>query len=97
MIIKNIFYFSILEPEAVSKLVAYFTPGQKTLTLYDAYYYAGVMIGLRLLRIVYFENYLIFFFQISFQVTVAFCSIIYRKALRLSPKACTKISLGRLI
>lgn len=83
-----------MEPEAVSKLVAYFKPGQTTLTINDAYYYAGIMIGLRLLRIVYFENYIIYMFHLAIQIRVSFVSIIYRKALRLSPKAFAKVSLG---
>lgn len=86
-----------MEPEAVSKLVAYFRPGQTTLSANDAYYYAGIMIGLRLLRIVYFENYVIYLFHLAIQIRVSFCSIIYRKALRLSPKAFSQISLGELI
>ncbi|KAJ8951570.1 hypothetical protein NQ318_020447 [Aromia moschata] len=88
---------SILEPEAIGKIVAYFAPGQTVLTLHDAIYYASIMIGLKLLHCFYFQNYMIYLQQLAIQIRTAFCSIIYRKALKLSPAILSDISLGNII
>lgn len=86
-----------MEPEAISKLVEYFKPGQTNMTIYDALYYAGIMIGLKLLHCFYFENYIIYLNQLAIQIRTSFCSLVYRKALKLSPKALAEISLGKYV
>ncbi|XP_074030611.1 ATP-binding cassette subfamily C member 4 [Leptinotarsa decemlineata] len=86
-----------LEPEAISKLVGYFKPGQTTMTLYDALFYAGIMLGLKLLHAFYRNNYSIFMSQLALQIRTAFSSIIYRKVLKLSPKALENTSLGNIV
>ncbi|KAJ8927841.1 hypothetical protein NQ314_019643 [Rhamnusium bicolor] len=85
---------SVMEPQAIGKLVSYFKPNQTALTIYDAMYYAGVMVGLQLLHCLYFQNYSIFVKQLAIQIRTAFCSLIYRKALKLTPTALSDISLG---
>ncbi|KAJ8923376.1 hypothetical protein NQ315_001934 [Exocentrus adspersus] len=88
---------SVLEPEAIGKLVAYFHPRQTVLTLHDAIYYASIMIGLKLTHCFYFQNYVIYLQQLAIQIRTAFCSLIYRKSLKLSPEAVSEISLGNII
>ncbi|CAG9817751.1 unnamed protein product [Phaedon cochleariae] len=88
---------SILEPEAISKLVGYFKPGQTHLTTHDAIVWTGVMIGLKLLHCLYFQNYLIYINQLAIQIRTAYCSLIYRKSLKLSPAALEKVSSGNIV
>ncbi|XP_018569050.1 probable multidrug resistance-associated protein lethal(2)03659 [Anoplophora glabripennis] len=88
---------SVLEPEAIGKLVSYFKPKQTTVTIYDAMYYAGIMIGLKILHCFYFQNYMIYLKQLAIQIRTAFCSLIYRKTLKLTPSALLDVSVGNII
>ncbi|XP_056648204.1 ATP-binding cassette sub-family C member 4-like [Diorhabda sublineata] len=88
---------STLEPVAISNLVAYYKPGQTEMTIYDAIYYAGLMLGLKAFQFFYFQNYFIYLTELAIQIRISFCSLIYRKALRLSPKALENTSLGNII
>ncbi|XP_060523188.1 probable multidrug resistance-associated protein lethal(2)03659 [Cylas formicarius] len=88
---------SIIEPEAIGKLVSYFNPAQVALTYQDALYYAGLLIGVKLLNIFSFQNYIIFLQQLAIQIRTCLCSMVYRKALRLTPAAMNEISLGNII
>ncbi|KAF7278953.1 hypothetical protein GWI33_007817 [Rhynchophorus ferrugineus] len=88
---------SIYEPEAIAKLVSYFNPGQTKLTFNDALFYGCLMIGLKFAQALYLQNYHIYLQQLAIQVTTAFCSLIYRKALRMTPSAMSDISLGNII
>ncbi|KAJ8948317.1 hypothetical protein NQ317_013654, partial [Molorchus minor] len=87
----------IMEPEAIGKLVGYFQPHQSSLTLRDAMYYTGVMLGLKLLHCFYLQNYVIFVQLLAIQIRTALCSLIYRKALKMTPSALQDISLGNII
>ncbi|CAH1100451.1 unnamed protein product [Psylliodes chrysocephalus] len=89
--------FSTLEPEAVSQLVGYFKPGQTRMTIYDALYFAAMMIGLKAFHTIYFQNYVIYLNELALQIKVSFCSLIYRKALRLTPSALADTSLGNIV
>lgn len=84
-----------MEPETISKLVGYFIPGQTNMTFNTALFYASLMIGLRLLQCFYVNNYTIYLYQLAVQMKIAFCSAVYRKALKMSPRALKKISLGK--
>ncbi|XP_030760637.1 probable multidrug resistance-associated protein lethal(2)03659 [Sitophilus oryzae] len=88
---------SIYEPEAIGKLVSYFVPNQTKLTLQDAIYYGCLMIGLKFAQALYLQNYHIYLQQLAIQIRTSFCSLIYRKALRLTPSAMNEISLGNII
>ncbi|XP_060522778.1 ATP-binding cassette sub-family C member 4-like [Cylas formicarius] len=88
---------SIFEPLAIGKLVLYFNPGQTSLTFQDAVYYAALMIGIKFFAAFYYQNYRIYVQQLTIQIRTSFCSLIYRKALRLTPSAMSKISLGNII
>ncbi|CAG9817571.1 unnamed protein product [Phaedon cochleariae] len=88
---------SLLEPNAVSKLVGYFKPGQTQMTLYDALYYAGIMVGLKAMHGFYYHNYRVYLNQLAIQIRTSFCSLIYRKTLKLSPKALGETNLGNIV
>lgn len=94
LFITNFTVSSVLEPEAIGKLVSYFKPNQTVLTMHDAIYYAAIMIGLKLAHCFYFQNYAIYLQQLAIQIRTAFCSLIYRKSLKLTPAAVSEISLG---
>ncbi|XP_072380947.1 ATP-binding cassette subfamily C member 4-like [Diabrotica undecimpunctata] len=88
---------STLEPVAISNLVAYFKPGQTQMTLEDAVYAAALMLGLEAFHNLYYQNYFIYITELAIQIRISMCSLIYRKALRLSPKAFENTSLGNIV
>ncbi|CAH0557074.1 unnamed protein product [Brassicogethes aeneus] len=87
---------SHLEPEAVSNLIGYFSPNP-TITQEQAYYSAGMVLFLNIFRIIFFHNYTLILQQFALKVRTAYSSLIYRKALKLSPSALNDISLGNIV
>lgn len=92
-----IFSFSVLQPQALSKLISYFNPNQTSLTKKDAYFYAGLLISINLINCIYVHNYQLAVTGLGIKVRTAFCSFIYRKALRLSPTRLGDISIGKIV
>ncbi|XP_066245071.1 probable multidrug resistance-associated protein lethal(2)03659 [Euwallacea similis] len=88
---------SILEPEAISKLVSYFNPMQTSITFEEAVFYAGLKIAIKILHGMLMQNYFIYIQQMAIKMRTCFCSLVYRKALRLTPEAINDISLGNVI
>ncbi|XP_050310275.1 probable multidrug resistance-associated protein lethal(2)03659 [Anthonomus grandis grandis] len=88
---------SILEPQAISKLVSYFNPRQTTITFEEAVFYACVKIGLRVIHGLYVQNYVLYVQHLAIKLRTSFCSLVYRKSLKLTPAALNEISLGNVI
>ncbi|KAJ3656709.1 hypothetical protein Zmor_015759 [Zophobas morio] len=84
-------------PEALGKLVSYFSPGQTAVTKEDAYYYAATVIILNLVNFIYTQNYLIALTEFGIRIRTAICSFIYRKALKMTEKSLTDISMGKIV
>lgn len=89
--------YSTLEPQAISKLVSYFNPLQTTITFQEAVFYAGLKIGLKITHGMVMQNYFIYIQQLAIRLRTAFCSMVYRKALKLTPEAMNEINLGNVI
>lgn len=70
---------------------------QTTLTFGDALFYAGLKIGIRIGHTLYMQNYFIYVQQLAIRMRTSFCSLVYRKALKLTPAALNEISLGNVI
>jgi ATP-binding cassette subfamily C (CFTR/MRP) protein 4 len=95
--VLTVWFFRIVQPRALSKLISYFNPGQTELTKQDAYFYAGLLLGVNLVECVYSHNYHLAVTGLGIRIRTAFCSFIYRKALRLSPSRLSDISIGKIV
>lgn len=85
------------EPYAVSNLVDYFKPNQTSVTRNDAYFYAGATVGLNMFHFFYIHNYIIIVQQLAIRVRTSFCSLIYRKALKMTPAAVGELTTGNIV
>jgi ATP-binding cassette subfamily C (CFTR/MRP) protein 4 len=92
-----IFCFSMTVPQALGKLVSYFSPGQTDLTKEDAIYYAATVIGLNIVNFVYTQNYLISLTEFGIRIRTAICSFVYRKALKMTETSLSDITMGKII
>lgn len=81
----------------MGKLVAYFAPNQTTMTKQDAYFYAAAVLGLNFFSCVYKHNYYFLLAVYAIKVRAAFCSFMYRKALKLSPAHLGDITIGKIV
>lgn len=90
-------FFRIAIPEALGKLVSYFSPGQTEITKEDAYCYAATVIGLGIINFVYTQNYLIALTEFGIKIRTAICSFVYRKALKMSESSLADITMGKIV
>lgn len=81
----------------LSKLVLYFQPNQDEITKEEACLYAVLLIGLNLLNIIYTHNYMLVVATLGLKVKTAFCSLMYRKSLKLTATSLTEIPIGKIV
>uniref|UniRef100_V5GX36 Multidrug resistance-associated protein 4 n=1 Tax=Anoplophora glabripennis TaxID=217634 RepID=V5GX36_ANOGL len=84
-------------PMTLSKLVLYFQPNQKEITKQEAYLYAVLLIGLNLMSIIYMHNYMLVVAALGVKVKTAFCSLMYRKSLKLTAMSLSEIPIGKIV
>lgn len=84
-------------PYSTSVFVSYFKPGQTDVSDSAAHFHAYVIMGLITLSCFYSHNYIIWVEQFAIEIRTAFSSLLYRKALKLTPSALSQISLGNIV
>lgn len=62
-----------------------------------AYYNATIVLILHITTGIYMHNYVLFVQQLALEMKTSFSSLIYRKALKLTPSALSEISLGNIV
>ncbi|XP_044266668.1 probable multidrug resistance-associated protein lethal(2)03659 isoform X2 [Tribolium madens] len=87
---------TIWSPQAFSKLISYFSPGQTEISKEDATYYACVVIGLRIVHVFFSNNLALALIELGLGVKAAICSLIYRKSLRLNSDCLAEVTVGKV-
>lgn len=90
-------FFSVLSPLGLSRLIAYFTPNQTKISTTQAYQYAGIVVFLKVAGFLVWSNLHVFQTIVAMKIHASLKSLLYRKALKLSPCSSSGTNLGNLI
>lgn len=86
-----------LTPYSVGKLVNYFKKGQTEISRDDAFFYGGIVIFTNAFFLAYEHHYSLLICERGVEVIASLSSLIYRKALKLSPATLAEISNGKIV
>lgn len=86
----------LVQPIFLGWLLGYFAPDSTT-TKNSAYFYAAVMLSLQGVGAICVNQFMVNSFMSGMKVRVAVCSLIYRKALKLSTTALGNTSVGKVV
>ena len=88
--------FSVIRPIIIGKLVFFFTPGQQSLTKMNALFYTVLLFILQLVDVICRQNYFFLTETLNVKIRTAFCSLIYRKFLKLPVSHLRYITFGNV-
>ncbi|ERL93563.1 hypothetical protein D910_10852 [Dendroctonus ponderosae] len=91
------FVLGLSQPLALGKLMNYYSPSHTTVTLQEAYFYAGILIFTSFLSVVVAHSYMLACHHLGMKMRIACCSLIYRKTLKLSKTALVETTIGQMI
>ncbi|XP_052868167.1 ATP-binding cassette sub-family C member 4-like [Anopheles cruzii] len=94
--IVNDIFIRLAQPIVLGWLLMYFRK-DTDVTRESAFYYAGTIVLLNALSVVTINQYVLGSFQNGMKVRIAVCSVIYRKALRLSRTALGDTAPGKVV
>uniref|UniRef100_A0A182IVJ8 Uncharacterized protein n=1 Tax=Anopheles atroparvus TaxID=41427 RepID=A0A182IVJ8_ANOAO len=94
--IFNDIFIRLAQPIFLGKLLLYFRE-DTDVTRESAFYYAGAIVLLNAMSVVTINQYVLGSFQNGMKVRIAVCSVIYRKALRLSRTALGDTAPGKVV
>ena len=89
--------YSIFQPSAMSRLISYFEKGQTKISQSEAYYCAGLVAFFTVFSFMFQQNLFMYEFTIGIQIRASLKSLLYRKALRLSPASFSETNLGNIV
>ncbi|XP_044268134.1 probable multidrug resistance-associated protein lethal(2)03659 [Tribolium madens] len=85
------------QPMLIGGLLAYYDPNQAEITKPMAYLYATGIIGISFVNIMIMHSYFFGLQQLGMKIRVACCSLLYRKALRLSKSSLIDTTIGQTV
>ncbi|KAK9869834.1 hypothetical protein WA026_003563 [Henosepilachna vigintioctopunctata] len=87
----------IIQPIIIGKFIDYYSPYNTTITRDDAFIYGGIIVLCSLSTVLMFHPYMLGVCHLGMKLRVACCSLIYRKALRLSSTALGQTTVGQVV
>lgn len=87
----------MVQPIALGKLVSYYSTDTESRNINEAYMYAAILIFSNYISVFAFHPYLMGTFHLAMKLNVSMCSLMYRKALRLSKKALGDTTVGQIV
>ncbi|KAJ3659602.1 hypothetical protein Zmor_011284 [Zophobas morio] len=87
---------NVTRPIIIGKLVFFFTPDQQSLTKMNALFYAIFLFALQIVDVICRQNYLFLIENLTIKIRTAFCSLIYRKFLKLPVSRLRHITFGNV-
>ncbi|KAL3282142.1 hypothetical protein HHI36_005337 [Cryptolaemus montrouzieri] len=90
-------FYVIFTPYSVGKLVNYFKEGQTEVSKNEAWMYGAIVMFTNSFFLLYEHHYILLKSEFGMDIIASFSSLIYRKALKLSPSKFAEISSGRIV
>ncbi|KAF2891777.1 hypothetical protein ILUMI_14396, partial [Ignelater luminosus] len=89
----------IAQPLALSQLITYFTQSQdkELVNKSEALMYAGIIVGASFINVLAGHSYMMCLQHFGMKLRVAFCSLVYRKSLRLSKSVLGGTTIGQMV
>mgnify|MGYP005984805445 CR=1 FL=1 len=94
--LDNVFYFSVVQPMIISKLVFFLAPNRKELHKSDIYLYSALLILPLFAEVVCRQNYFFLCENLIIKFRTAVCTFIYRKLLKLPASRLHCVSFGNI-
>lgn len=94
---NNIFFFRILLPISIGKVVSFFQNGQMSMSKSEVYMYSGFITFTFLLDTITTHPTFMGLSHLCMKMRVACSTLLYRKALRLSRTSLSKTTVGQII
>ncbi|KAJ8929217.1 hypothetical protein NQ314_018096 [Rhamnusium bicolor] len=85
------------QPLFIHRLLQFYEPNQTDMTKQDAYMYAGFIVFVGFVVVLCNHNYQLRVMHLGMKLRVAACSLIYRKALKLSKTALAETNIGQMV
>lgn len=95
--VNQLNFFRVTQPLLLGQLISYYIPDQEVISERDAYLYAAGVIGCSLVNVFVTHPYMMGVLHVGMKIRVACCSLIYRKALKLSKSALGQTTAGQIV
>ncbi|XP_050516933.1 probable multidrug resistance-associated protein lethal(2)03659 [Diabrotica virgifera virgifera] len=84
------------QPFIISKLLTIYEKDPKE-NINDVYLYSGLIVATSLVNVILLHRFNLAMMQVGMKMRIASCSVIYRKALRLSKSALAETTIGQMV
>ncbi|RZC33809.1 ABC membrane domain containing protein, partial [Asbolus verrucosus] len=88
---------TVLRPKIIKKLLPYFLPGYGKLDKIDGWFYGMLLIIITIIEHIYRENFRVRTKGLGIKVRTAFCSLMYRKVLKMRSSEMESITPGKIV
>ncbi|XP_044746017.1 ATP-binding cassette sub-family C member 4-like [Coccinella septempunctata] len=89
--------YVVVSPLLLGKFVLFFSPNQTEVNWNGACFFGVSYVALSIIHYVYEQNYAMIKEELRIEFQTALCSLVYRKSLRLSQKALSDITIGKIV